>query len=144
MAGGRPTKYNKKYCQIVLDMMKQGKSVIACCSKLNIHRDTFYEWVKEHPEFSDTYKLGMAHAETVWEGIGEKGVLGMEVKRADGATGRVHPGMYAFFMKNRFKWTDRVEQTISGDFNTTVDDISSLTPEERKKRIADLMNKANV
>jgi transposase len=114
-AGGRPSKYSKKHCQTVLDMMKKGDSVIACCAEIGISKDTFYKWIKQYPQFSDAYRLGMVYAEAWWETIGKKGVLGLEIKGKDGATGRVHPGMYAFFMKNRFHWTDRVEQTITAD-----------------------------
>jgi hypothetical protein len=124
--------------------MKKGESVVACCAELNIAKDTFYKWVKEHPEFSDAYKKGMVYAEKWWENIGKKGVLSLEFKGADGTIGRVHPGMYAFFIKNRFHWTDRVEQIITADVNTTVDDVTSLSPEDRKRRIAELMQKANV
>jgi len=143
-AGGRPTKYKKKFCEIVLNLMKQGESVVACCAELNISRETFYKWVKEYPEFSDTYKRGMIYAETWWENIGKNGVLCLEIADNKGNVGRVHPGMYAFFMKNRFHWTDRVEQIVTADVNATVDDVTSLTPEDRKKRIAELMQKANV
>jgi hypothetical protein len=141
---GRPTKYHKKYSKLVLDMMSKGDSVIACCAEIGIAKDTFYNWVKEHSDFSDAYNRGMVLAERWWENIGKNGVLGLEITDMNGTTGRVHPGMYAFFMKNRFKWTDRVEQTISADVNTTVDDITEMTPEQRKQRIAELMQKANV
>jgi transposase len=143
-AGGRPTKYAKKHCETVLSLMKKGESVTACCAEIGIAKDTFYNWVKEHPEFSDAYKLGMVYAERWWENIGKKGVLSLEFKSSDGTSGRVHPGMYAFFMKNRFHWTDRVEQTVTAEINAAVEDVSSLTPEERKQRIAELMEKANV
>jgi transposase len=144
LAGGRPSKYNKKHCKTVLDLMKKGESVVACCAELSISRETFYQWVKEYPEFSDTYKIGMVYAERWWENIGKKGVLSLEFKSSDGTSGRVHPGMYSFFMKNRFHWTDRVEQTIAADINTTADDVTNLTPEQRKQRIAELMQKAYV
>ena len=109
MARGRPTKYDPRHCGAVLRIMKKGGSVVACCAKLGIHKDTFYSWAKEHPEFSDAYRLGMMYAESHWEDVGKKGVLGLDAKLG-GESGKVHAGMYSFFMKNRFGWKDRAER----------------------------------
>lgn len=79
MAGGRPTDYNqeilsesKKYIDSCADEMEQlvsGESekftkyenrlkvklptIEGLALYLKVHRDTIYEWEKEHPEFSD-------------------------------------------------------------------------------------------
>jgi len=133
--GGRPTKYSKKYCKIVIEKMKKGDSVVSCCAELGIVKDTFYNWVKTYPEFSNAYERGMVLAESWWEGIGKMGALGMEVGSGD-RKGRVQPGIYAFFMKNRFGWADRVEQVVSATVESVAADMS---PEERRERIAELL-----
>ena len=136
----RPTKYQKKFCKIILEKMQKGDSVVSCCAELGIAKDTFYNWVKEHTEFSDAYRIGMALAEKYWEEIGKLGIFGLEVESA-GKKGRVHPGMYSFFMKNRFKWTDRIEQVIDADVTSV--SAADMTPEQRKQLIAAFMSKAN-
>ena len=61
---GRPTKYDKHFhCKDLLVGMKNGLCVVEVCSKWEISKDTFYEWVKVHKEFSDHYKQAKAHLE---------------------------------------------------------------------------------
>jgi DNA-binding XRE family transcriptional regulator len=57
MAGGRPTLYDPSYCQIAIDFMAQGYSQTALAGHLSISKDTLYEWMKVHPEFSDAIKI---------------------------------------------------------------------------------------
>jgi hypothetical protein len=142
-AGGRPSKYRKRYCQTVIDLMKKGKSVIAVCAAIGICKDTFYEWTKTYLEFSEAHKLGMVYAERFWEDVGVKGVLGLGIKNPDGTFSNIRPGLYEFYMKNRFRWSDRVEQIVTADVNADVD-VTALTPEERRQRVAELMQKAHV
>ena len=59
MAGGRPSKYNPDMCAKALDIFKEGKSIRNVAAKLGIHRDTLYEYMKIHPEFSDTVSHGL-------------------------------------------------------------------------------------
>jgi len=139
LPGGRPTKYSKKYCKIVLEKMKNGGSVISCCAEIGIARDTFYNWARDHPEFSDTYKMGMVLAESWWENIGKMGAVGLEIS-TNGRTGRVNPSIYSFFMKNRFGWTDRVEQMVDATVKTRAADMS---PEERDSRLEELLAKTD-
>jgi len=75
MAGGRPTKYDEKYCEEIVEFFDQepfkvsqgdnGKIELMPCAlptferfafKIGVHRDTLHEWLKKHPEFSDAYK----------------------------------------------------------------------------------------
>ena len=139
MPGGRPTKYRRKYCKIVIEKMKKGDSVTSCCAELGITRETFYKWVKTYQEFSDTYELGMVLAESWWEGIGKMGALGLEVGSNE-RKGRVQPGIFAFFMKNRFGWADRVEQVVSATVETKA---AAMSPQERDMRLGELLAKAN-
>jgi len=132
MPGGRPSKYNRKFCKTVIEKMRKGDSVVSCCAEIGITKDTFYRWVKEQPEFSDAYRMGMVYAESWWEAIGKAGALGMEV----GKNGRVQPGIYAFFMKNRFGWADRVEQIVP---ETDEAIAAALSPAERDRRIMELL-----
>jgi len=51
---GAPTKYNKKYCAKVLELMGDGKSIAHLAKEFGVCRDTIYQWGKDNPEFSDT------------------------------------------------------------------------------------------
>jgi len=102
---GRPTKYRKEMCETMLDLFKGGAIVAEVCAELDIHRDTFYQWVKEKPEFSDTYKKGKELAESWWAKTGQAGMLG-ELEQP------INSSMWIFNMKARFKWQDRHEVEV--------------------------------
>jgi len=81
--GGRPTKYRKEYAEQLIEFFscpeerfvelphydKEGKvawvdkkvlpeklpTIVQFCKKLNIVPSTFYCWVKEHVEFSNSF-----------------------------------------------------------------------------------------
>ena len=101
MAGGRPTKYRKEYCDLLVKHMTLGYSFESFAADCKVNVDTLHEWCKRHPEFSDSKKLGSAASRKYWETIGKGGM-----------TGKI-PGFIAsiwiFNMKNRFGWRDSQE-----------------------------------
>jgi hypothetical protein len=106
----RPTKYKKEFCEQLVKFMSGGNSVINFCASIGITKDTFFRWVKEKEAFSDAYKKAFALCETFWENIGKRGILGLPITDAEGKEGHVNPALFCFYMKNRFHWTDRLEQ----------------------------------
>jgi transposase len=126
-AGGRPTKYNKEYAQMLPDLFRQGMSIYEVAAELGISIDTYYAWKKKHKEFSEADRRGVDLSRAWWEELGRKGAMGKT---------SINPTTWIFNMKNRFHWTDRMEQNIdlNGDVN-----ITSLTPEERDKEINALL-----
>jgi transposase len=128
----RPTKYSKKLAKKLPELFTEGKSVVEVCVELGIWKDTFYRWAKEHPEFSDAYQRGLDLSQAWWERLGRGGASGeMDIQ----------PTTWIFNMKNRFHWTDRVEQNI--DLNGEVN-ITNLSPQERDNEIKELLSLANV
>jgi hypothetical protein len=117
---GRPTKYSEKICKLLPSLFANGESVTEVCAYLDITKDTFFEWVKEHPEFSDSYKKGLELSETWWIRIGRMGSLG-KVK--------IQPATWIFNMKNRFKWTDRQDMNVTGNMDITIEKPDFLTDE---------------
>ena len=53
---GRPSKYLKKYDEMLLKHMSQGFSYESFAGSIGVCRDTLYEWESKHPNFSDTKK----------------------------------------------------------------------------------------
>ena len=130
MPGGRPTLYDESLCEKALELFSKGLSIIQVAAEFNVSRDTIYEWAKVHPEFSDTLSTGIAKAEAFWETILQGGASGANEQP-------VNQGLLSLIMKCRYHWTE----TKDINLNAAVDDVTSLTPEERKKRIAELMQK---
>ena len=50
---GRPTEYRPEYCERVIEFMSQGYSLTAFAGSIRVARDTVYEWIKAHRDFSD-------------------------------------------------------------------------------------------
>jgi transposase len=124
---GRPSKYRKAYCPKVIELFSAGKSIIQIAAELNVSRDTIYEWQKAHSEFSDSIKRGMTKSEAFWEHLLQGAASGLV---------NVNSAALIFLLKNRFHWTDRLEQNIdlNGDMS-----ITNLTPEERDREISALL-----
>lgn len=49
--GGRPSKYNPAYCDLVIEDARLGFSLSAFAGGIDVDRDTITEWRKVHPEF---------------------------------------------------------------------------------------------
>jgi hypothetical protein len=122
---GQPTLYKEEYCDMLLKHYdipalvpelireyneetkewetKEGKEwvankipdVLSFSRKIGIHRDTFYEWIKKHDEFSDTYKKCKDIAEDIW--------------RENSMFGRYQIAYTIFYGKNIFNWKDKQE-----------------------------------
>lgn len=60
---GRPTKYDESMVKQVQKLAKLGLTDDEMADVLDVHRDTFYTWKKEHPDFSDALKMGKAFAD---------------------------------------------------------------------------------
>jgi len=101
MAGGRPTKYDPKYCEMLIAHMKQGLSYECFAAVVETHKQTLYNWEKQFPEFFDAKKTGVAQCNLFWEKMGIHG--------AAGKLAGFNASSWIFNMKNRFRWTDRQE-----------------------------------
>lgn len=113
MPGGRPTTYQRDYCERLIAHMREGKSAAAFCAEVGVHRDTFNAWCKTHEEFSDAYKIGQECSLAWWEELGRK-----HATYVSGPEHRLlHPALYAIQMHNRFGWRHRsdVKQETSGE-----------------------------
>lgn len=50
---GRPSEYRPEYAELVIEFMAQGFSLTAFAGHIRVARDTVYEWIKRHSDFSD-------------------------------------------------------------------------------------------
>lgn len=60
MPAGRPSTYTKAIGEEVINLMAEGLSLTAAMAELGYHRQTAYDWIDAHPEFSDAVKLGQS------------------------------------------------------------------------------------
>ena len=151
---GRPSKYEDSMCETVVSCMKKGYIVDEVCLELGIHRDTFFEWLKVHPEFSDCYKKGRAAFSAFWARAYKKVMMGIPLnppKKPNPKTkaekvksrekekeeealqlGRANPAMMIFYMKAHCGWRETIVNKDIVEFN----DI----PEATKTRLSQIFN----
>ena len=110
---GRPSLYRQEYCeQVVTAMYDEGISLFAFAGLIGVDKDSVYEWIKVHPEFSAAVKR--AHAARLL--FLERRLLNSNGKDTIGSI---------FALKNAApdQWQDRryVEQhhTVKADLLTT-------------------------
>ena len=96
------TKYDPEICKTLPAMFEEGQSIVEVAKKLGISRRAFYDWMEQHPEFKEAADDGLSLAEAWWATLGRAG--------AAGKVG-VNAPVWIFNMKNRYKWTDRQENT---------------------------------
>jgi len=101
MPGGRPTDYKPEYCQMIIEHMKQGRSIKSFGSVVNACENTIHSWKEKNPEFLRSIKVGEQHSFAFWERLGIAGAAG-KVKNFNAAS-------WIFNMRNRFGWRDNVE-----------------------------------
>lgn len=70
----RPTVYKPEYCDLVVDLGRQGKSVVQMACAIDVVRSTLYEWCKDHPEFSDAFTRAKQLSQDWWENQAQCGL----------------------------------------------------------------------
>lgn len=80
MMAGRPTKFNKSFCQLAENYAKLGAIDTDLANFFGVTESTIYLWKKEYPEFSEALKRG-------------KATVDAQVKKSlfQRATGYAHP-----------------------------------------------------
>jgi len=103
---GRPTKYEERFCEELIEASKQGLSHRAFCGKIGISPDTFYRWQKEHERFSDSIKVAKECLHHFWEDLGLDLVRGKVVGSGTA---------FVWMTKNVLKWRDHQNIDVSGE-----------------------------
>ena len=103
---GRPTVYDPAFCELAIELGKQGKSITVIAARIGVNKDTVYNWVKLYPEFSDAISLAKTLSQEWWEDAGQN-ALGAE---------KFQTGVWTKSMAARFPddWRDSVKTEHSG------------------------------
>src|SRR4051812_23315913 len=67
MAVGRPTKYDRRYCDDIVAFCRHGYSITAFAGHIGVARSTIQEWAATHDEFSVAVKTAKAASALWWE-----------------------------------------------------------------------------
>lgn len=77
---GRPTKYRPEFCEKVIEIMKEGATVVEVCAALGIVKDTFYSWCNPEntdfqPAFADAVKEARILSQAWWHKFARNAAL---------------------------------------------------------------------
>lgn len=65
---GQPTKYDKKkHIGLLFDVFGECEGVAAFLDEAAISKQTFYDWLKAHPEFAEAYEGAINCSQRKWE-----------------------------------------------------------------------------
>jgi DNA-binding XRE family transcriptional regulator len=108
---GRPTKYRKEYCQIAINLGKEGKGRAHLASTIGVSVSSIREWEIEHEEFSTAMEQNYDLCEVFW--------LNHAINRAPESD-----KMIMFMLQHKFKYgsVDK-EATITNDIDINFNDI---------------------
>jgi transposase-like protein len=94
----RPTKYDPKYCQVLLDMAREGASFTEFCAAIGICRKTFYNWRDEHEAFLHAYTRAELEGQAHWE---------KKLRTELMVDNKANAPLVKLYFANRFGWSDK-------------------------------------
>lgn len=72
---GRPSDYKSEYCERVIELGKQGASVVEMACDIGVSRPTLEEnWTTAHPEFLEAFTRAKMFSQVWWEKKGREGM----------------------------------------------------------------------
>ena len=110
MPGGRPTDYDPAFCEDVIRLGRQGKSIEQIAYRLFVSVSTMYKWRDEHTEFSEALTAAKEYEQAYWEDLADSHIV--ETKEGP----RLNATIWSRSMAARFpkKYREQVKQEITG------------------------------
>ena len=128
---GRPTKYSPAMCKRVIEIMAQGRSRGNAATLMGITEFTFYDWMKNNPDFSKAVKIGDQLSLLWWMTMGQINIHNKDFNST----------LYMMQMQNRFGWSRKLEGKIDiNSYNETVEKkIIEIKGEDKFASIARIL-----
>jgi hypothetical protein len=107
---GRPTKYDPKYCDIVIELGRQGYSRVQMFAETGVPYATFKAWEQGQPDFRAAMEEARALAQAHWEELGKTHLV--EVPGGP----RLNAGLWSRSMSARFPgdYSERAKVEVTG------------------------------
>ena len=126
-------KYKSEYADRLPEMFKDGESIAEIAKEFKICRATFYNWVRDNPDFKEAYAMGKTYSEAWWMKIGRGGAVG----KID-----INPSVWLANMRNRFDWdkpdkADANSQEDQKDIKITIEIEDGKKPTLSAEEIKD-------
>jgi transposase len=115
---GRPTDYRPEYDKRIVEVMREGASLVEFVAEIGVTRETAYEWARVHPSFSDAFTRARLLCQAWWERQGRDNLLD---EFSDGAGTKFNDRLWNKNVSCRFRedWSDAKPEEKNPD-NTLV------------------------
>lgn len=119
----------------ILSLYEEGASDEEIAASLNLSKTRFLALYEENPQFKTIVDIGRTKAEAWWNAVARRNLL---TRGFQGAT-------WAFNMKNRFYWADKIdvgdkssetphsEAELQSEIKKTMDNIARVAPHKARQ-----------
>lgn len=127
---GRPTKYKPEYCEKIVELGKEGKSIAQMASFFDVDKASIYRWAEEEEDFRTALARAKAHSQNWWE----------EAAQNNLATRDFNAQLWLKSVASRFRedYTEKQVTEVSGpeggaiQVESSVIDARAMEPEHRE------------
>lgn len=104
---GRPPKYDPAFCDVIIELGKQGKSQVQMAAHLDVCKATITQWAQQHPAFSNALTRARIYAQAHFEDLAQAGL----------ADSKFNANLFKIIAYNRFPddYADRKEVKIDAN-----------------------------
>ena len=127
---GRPTAYKPEYCDVVIELGKQGYSNAEMAAHFGVAKQTFSQWKGVYPEFADAVTRADALAQSWWEGKAREGL----------GSNQFNANLFKIIAYNRFRddYADRKEVKIDANHQVQHSVLSGLAGQLEHGTVVDV------
>jgi hypothetical protein len=72
---GRPSVYRPEFCEQVIALGKQGKSITQMAAKLEVDKASLLKWKNEKDDFSTALRVALTYSQDWWEDKAQTGLI---------------------------------------------------------------------
>lgn len=115
MAGGRPSDYSPEFCEQIIELGRQGKSVVQMACAFDVVKQTLHNWAEAHPEFLDAFTRAKQLSQDWWESAAQTGLT----------AGNFNASLWSRSMAARFPddYTERQKREVTGKDGGPVEQV---------------------
>ena len=127
---GRPTKYKPEYCEEIIELGKQGKSIAQMASHFDVDKASIFRWAEESNDFRTALARAKAHSQTWWENAAQQNM--------DNRNFNAQLWLKSVASRFREDYTEKQVTELTGanggavQVQTASIDAGSLDPEQRE------------
>jgi len=134
---GRPSKYKPEYCEEIIRLGKEGKSIAQMAAFFDVDKASIFRWAEESDDFRTAFARAKVHSQNWWEDKAQQNLASRDFNAQ----------LWLKSVASRFRddYTERTQTEITGKDGGAVkvesNTISTkdMTPEQRDALRAILM-----